>query len=158
MLSRRQLSFPSERLTNLFPPSLPLLPVDCATEATKLARASCAPLRGIFFERGGGAAVYGSATECSQLNGALDKMLQGADIPAGCCKDARVFASAGCPCSPEVAELITGLRVLPPGVDASLTVSGIINLLQASKCATDAFGGPILNSCTSSTGCAPVTA
>lgn len=141
----------------VLPTTFPLAPrtVDCAQEATKLARGSCSPLRGIFFERGGGAAAYGAATDCATLNGALDKMLQGADIPAGCCKDARVFAAAGCPCSPEVAELITGLRVLPPGVDAALTVSGIINLLQASKCASEPFGGPIMNSCTSSTGCAP---
>ena len=74
-------------------------------------------------------------------------------VPSSLLSDARVFVTSGCACSPDVPDLLTSLRVLPAGADASLSVSGIVNLLQASKCATTALGGPILNSCVGSTGC-----
>ena len=97
-------------LFTLSPPPPPLPPVDCAAEATKLARGSCSSLRPIFFERGGGAAAYGTASDCGVLKSALDATLKGADIPAACCRDARVFVSGGCACDESVAALIEGLR------------------------------------------------
>lgn len=68
--------------------------------------------------------------------------------------DARVFVTSGCACSPDVPDLLMSLRVLPAGTDPAMSVSGIVNLLQASKCATTALGGPIVNTCVGSAGCA----
>lgn len=99
------------------------------------------------------AAQYGTASDCSSLTSALDKYVTGG-ISDACCRDARAFVTSGCACSQDVVDLLSGLRVLPAGADPALAVSGIVNLLQASKCASTAGGGPIVNPCTGSPGCA----
>ena len=54
--------------------------------------------------------------------------------------------------------MLAGLRVLPAGADAALTLSGIANLMQASSCTTAANGGPMMNACTGSAGCGAAAA
>ena len=131
------------------PPPPPFHSGDCAAEATKISRGSCSAFRPLL----GVAAAYGTANDCGTLTAALDKYVA-TDLSDACCRDARAFVTSGCACAPEVADLLTGLRVLPAGTDAAMALSGIVNLLQASKCASTAGGGPILNSCTGSAGCA----
>ena len=99
------------------------------------------------------AANYGTTSDCTSLKSALDKYVTGS-ISDACCRDARAFVTSGCACSQDVVDLLAGLRVLPAGADPALAVSGIVNLLQASKCASTATGGPIVNPCTGSPGCA----
>ena len=71
----------------------------------------------------------------------------------------ELAASRGCTAVRwEVADMLAGLRVLPAGADAALTLSGIANLMQASSCTTAANGGPMMNACTGSAGCGAAAA
>ena len=99
------------------------------------------------------AASYGTASDCGTLTAALEKYVP-SGLSEACCRDARAFVTSGCACAPEVTDLLAGLRVLPPTTDPAMAVSGIVNLLQASNCATTAGGGPIQNPCVGSAGCA----
>ena len=56
--------------------------------------------------------------------------------------------------SSEKQTLLVGLNLLPSSAPAPAVIRGIINLAQASACATDKWGGPMLDACTGSTGCA----
>lgn len=102
----------------------------------------------------GVAADYGRASDCKSLTDAIDKYVGAGSVSEACCRDARAFVTAGCACDSSVVDLAASLRVLPEGADPALALSGIVNILQASRCASTAFGGPILNSCTGSAGCA----
>jgi hypothetical protein len=74
---------------------------------------------------------------------------------AACCEAVRVFAAESCVCDPVVAELLLGLKVLPPGSRAEPTIAGAVQLVQAGPCSAAVNGGPLLEACTGSLGCGP---
>ena len=43
--------------------------------------------------------------------------------------------TSGCGCSVDTTEFLNSMRILPSNVDAAMSISGVINLLQASRCA-----------------------
>ena len=154
-LSLSSLSFPlSHTHTKLNPPSLPPHPThptaDCGALVTSLARGPCAVLKPVLHGQYGQPSAYASA-DCSQLTGEVERL--GLTLSDVCCTDARAFVDTGCACSPDVQDLLVGLRVLPAGADPVATINGIVGLLQGSRCSGAAFGGPIMNPCVGSAGC-----
>ena len=133
------LSFPSKQST-----------ADCAALVTSLARGPCAVLKPVLHGQYGQPSAYASA-ECSQITGEVERL--GISLSDTCCSDARAFVDTGCACSPDVQDLLVGLRVLPAGADPVATINGIVNLMQGSRCSSATFGGPVVNPCSGSAGC-----
>jgi hypothetical protein len=123
---------------------------DCAALVTSLARGPCAVLKPVIHGQYGQPSAYATA-ECSQLTGEVERL--GISLSDVCCSDARSFVDTGCACSPDVQDLLVGLRVLPAGADPVATINGIVNLLQGSRCSGGSFGGPVVNPCSGSAGC-----
>lgn len=137
------------------PPQQPLhTSADCGALVTSLARGPCAVLKPVLHGQYGQPSAYATA-DCSQLTGEVERL--GVPLSDVCCTDARAFVDTGCACSPDVQDLLVGLRVLPAGADPVATINGLVGLLQGSRCSGTAFGGPISNPCLGSAGC-PVAA
>ena len=81
-------------------------------------------------------------------------LLPEAALNPACCEATREFGAIGCACDEDVETLLVGLGLLPAGAPAGAVIKGILNLAQASACATNpAYGGPIFDACTGSSGC-----
>ena len=128
----------------------PLLVADCAALVTSLARGPCAVLKPVLHGQYGQPSAYATA-DCSQLTGEVERL--GLTLSDTCCTDARAFVDTGCACSPDVQDLLVGLRVLPAGADPVATINGIVGLMQGSRCSSATFGGPVVNPCSGSAGC-----
>ena len=153
----RKLTSSSSTLSlSLSLPSLSLSPqktsftVDCGALVTSLARGPCAVLKPVLHGQYGQPSAYATA-DCTQLTGEVERL--GLTLSDTCCTDARAFVDTGCACSPDVQDLLVGLRVLPAGADPVATINGIVNLMQGSRCSGAAFGGPVVNPCSGSAGC-----
>lgn len=136
------------------PPTRPQNPnqltVDCGALVTSLARGPCAVLKPVLHGQYGQPSAYSTA-DCSQLTGEVERL--GLSLSDTCCTDARAFVETGCSCSPDVQDLLVGLRVLPAGADPVATIDGLVKLMQGSRCGGAAFGGPVVNPCSGSAGC-----
>ena len=128
----------------------PLLVADCAALVTALARGPCAVLKPVLHGQYGQPSAYATA-DCSQLTGEVERL--GLTLSDTCCIDARAFVDTGCACSPDVQDLLVGLRVLPAGADPVATINGLVGLMQGSRCSIATFGGPVVNPCSGSAGC-----
>ena len=128
----------------------PLLVADCAALVTSLARGPCAVLKPVLHGQYGQPSAYATA-DCSQLTGEVERL--GLTLSDTCCIDARAFVDTGCACSPDVQDLLVGLRVLPAGADPVATINGLVGLMQGSRCSIATFGGPVVNPCSGSAGC-----
>ena len=135
-------------------PSLSLL-ADCADAASRLAVGPCAALVPVFNAHAGELAAFTSATPCPSLKARVDAWLPAGLATGACCEVVRAFAADGCVCDPAVADLLTGLRVLPPGTPPGPTIAGAVALVQAGPCSAAAYGGALLEACSGSVGCGP---
>lgn len=139
------------------PPHSPITPplADCADAAGRLASGPCAALVPVFQGHARELADFGSGTTCSVLKKQVDSWLPADLSTAACCESVRAFAADGCVCDPVVAEMLLGMRVLPPGSSAEPTIAGAVALVQAGPCSAAVNGGPILETCSGSLGCGP---
>ena len=126
---------------------------DCGSVVLSM-QTACASLQPVFFSAGLPSVPYAAATDCAVLAAGAAALLPPASLSPACCEATRQFAAIGCACDADVETLLVGLGLLPAGAPAGDVVRGIINLAQASACATEAWGGSMLEACTGSVGCA----
>ena len=125
---------------------------DCGTVVLNM-QTACAKLQPVFFAAGLPSVPFAAATDCAVLSAGAAALLPEATLSPACCEAAREFAAVGCTCDADVETLLVGLGLLPRGAPAGDVVLGIIKLAQASACALDNRGGPILEACSGATGC-----
>ena len=114
-------------------------------------------MRTAFFTGAERGAELAGSVGCGTLT-AEATAIAGDSLTDPCCLELRAFAAGGCACSSDVSDLLTGMKILPAGVAAGPAVSGIVALVQASRCSNPALGGPIVDGCTGSVGCPVGTA
>ena len=135
----------------LSPPS-PLLfaanPLTCSILGSQLETGPCGSLASTFRDL---AAKYAAADDCAAFapNGPLKGVPQPNDA---CCSQLRSFASNGCGCDAVTSSLARAFLGGAAG-SADSAIAGGIRLAQASRCSSDALGGPIVNACDGSIGC-----
>jgi hypothetical protein len=126
---------------------------DCPTAVLNM-QTACASLQPVFFGNDALPSVpFAAATDCGVLQAGAAALLPESALNPACCEAAREFAAMGCTCDGDVDSLLVGLGLLKPGAPAASVVKGIINLAQASACATDKYGGPMFEACSGGTGC-----
>lgn len=144
------------------PASLLLLPClvalataqrDCGSVVLNM-QTACATLQPVFFGGDLPSVPFAAATDCGVLGAGAAALLPEAALNPACCEATREFGAIGCACDEDVETLLVGLGLLPAGAPAGAVIKGILNLAQASACATNpAYGGPIFDACTGSSGC-----
>lgn len=133
-------------------PSSPLLfaanPLTCSILGSQLETGPCGSLASTFRDL---AAKYAAADDCAAFapNGPLKGVPQPNDA---CCSQLRSFASNGCGCDAVTSSLARAFLGGAAG-SADSAIAGGIRLAQASRCSSDALGGPIVNACDGSIGC-----
>lgn len=125
---------------------------DCPTAVLNM-QTACAPLQPVFFGDALPSVPFATATDCAVLQQGAAALLPEASLNQACCEATREFAAIGCTCDVDVDTLLVGLGLLKAGAPADAVVKGIINLAQASACATDKYGGPLFEACSASSGC-----
>jgi len=131
---------------------------DCAAEITAISHGACAGVRGPLFGAAGTVSAYaGGAVACPALQADAAALVPAAILTDECCTSLRSFVAGGCACDGDVLALLEGIQILPPGADAAAAISGVVALIQGSRCSGPALGGPLLDACTGGTGCPVIT-
>lgn len=142
-------------LTFSLSPLSPSTSADCADAASRLAVGPCAALVPVFNAHARELSTLSTATPCPDLKARVDAWLPAGLATGACCETVRAFAADGCVCDAAVAEMLVGLRILPPGTLPEPTIAGAVALVQAGPCSAAAYGGPLVEACTGSVGCGP---
>ena len=96
--------------------------------------------------------VGAPTTTCAAVTAGVAAAFTPFPTRPACCDAARAFAVNGCVCDPAVVDMTEGMGRLPRGTDVPLFMAGVMHLTQASECAWAAYGGPILDACSSDLG------